>query len=427
MSVADRLREILGAPQNGGRTAAPARIAAAPQSTDVARLLGGAWRIDGHARAFVVERRYPPQAHHGSTQVGEFARAIQKGVRAASMLVGGDEIAPPLTFFDLETTGLNGGAGTLAFLVGCASFDDDGGFSVRQHLLISQADEQPMLQFLGAELSRTGALVSFNGKSFDAPLLEMRYLFHRLPWPAPGMHLDLLHPSRRFWKPDEPAGEGTCALSTLEERVLGVRRGADIAGIDIPGRYFEFVRSGDPRGLASVLEHNRRDLLSLAGLAARLLHLLAEGPDAARDGREALALGRIYATSRLGTSASAAYQYALALSRPASLLRIEVLRALADVSRQAREHQTAAQCWQQLLEAPECPGAVAHEAARALAIHHEHRLRDLHGARAFAMRSLQEAGRPSRAEALQYRLARIERKMAALQARRADGVLPLQL
>ena len=104
--------------------------------------------------------------------------------------------------------------------------------------------------------------------------------------------------------------------------------------------------------------------------------------------REALALGRMYAASRRGTGASAAYRHALALSRPGSVLRIEVLRALAEVSRQAREHQTAAHCWQQLLDAPECPGPIAHEAARALAIHHEHRLRDLDGARAFAMRSL---------------------------------------
>jgi uncharacterized protein YprB with RNaseH-like and TPR domain len=425
MSVADRLREILGPPQSGGQTPVDRRALAAPESTDVARVLGGGWRSDGSGHAFVVERRYPPEAHHGPTQIGELARDIRSGVAAASMLVAGDEVAPPLMFFDLETTGLNGGAGTLAFLVGCASFDDDGGFSVRQHLLVSQADEQPMLQFVGAELSRAGALVSFNGKSFDAPLLEMRYLFHRLPWPAPRTHLDLVHPSRRFWKGDEPAGEGACALSTLEERVLGVRRGADIAGIDIPGKYFHFVRSGNPRGLVGVLEHNRRDLLSLAGLAARLLHLLAQGPDAARDGREALALGRIYATSRRATPAAAAYRRALALSRPESFLRVEVLRALAEASRQAREHQTAAQCWQQLLETPECPGPIAHEAARALAIHHEHRLRDLHGARAFAMRSLQEAERPSRAEAVQYRLTRIERKMAALRARRADGMLPL--
>ena len=87
-------------------------------------------------------------------------------------------------FFDLETTGLSGGAGTLAFLVGCGWFDDDGGFVTRQFLLARHADERALLEAVAAELARAGALVSFNGKSFDAPLLETRYLFHRLDWSA---------------------------------------------------------------------------------------------------------------------------------------------------------------------------------------------------------------------------------------------------
>ena len=99
----------------------------------------------------------------------------------------------PFVFFDLETTGLNGGAGTHAFLVGCGWFDDDGWFVTEQHLMTRYAGERPMLHAVAAELDRAGALVSFNGKSFDAPMLETRYLFHRLrsPW-RPMPHVDLL-------------------------------------------------------------------------------------------------------------------------------------------------------------------------------------------------------------------------------------------
>src|SRR5207344_2229183 len=92
-------------------------------------------------------------------------------------------------------------------LVGCAWFDDDGSFVTRQFLLVRHADERLLLEAVAAELGRAGALVSFNGKSFDAPLLEGRYLFHRLPWSGRAMpHVDVLHPARRFWRPGSPKG-----------------------------------------------------------------------------------------------------------------------------------------------------------------------------------------------------------------------------
>src|SRR5213079_2321368 len=95
----------------------------------------------------------------------------------------------------------SGGAGTHAFLVGCGWFEADGGFLTRQFLMVRYSDERPLLATVAGELARAGALVSFNGKSFDAPVLETRYLFHRLDWIGGGMpHVDVLHPARRFWK-----------------------------------------------------------------------------------------------------------------------------------------------------------------------------------------------------------------------------------
>ena len=194
-------------------------------------------------------------------------RALQANAVYASLLTGGAPARPPFVFLDLETTGLSGGAGTYAFLVGCACFADDGSFVVRQHLMISPAGEPAMLRAVSAELEAAGALVSFNGKSFDAPMLETRYLFHRLPWPAGGLaHVDALHPSRHFW-----GDAGGCSLTVLESQVLGARRTGDVSGMEIPARYFQFLRTGDARPLEAVLEHNRLDLLSLAGLTSRLL------------------------------------------------------------------------------------------------------------------------------------------------------------
>jgi hypothetical protein len=316
-------------------------------------------------------------------------------------------------FFDLETTGLSGGAGTCAFLVGCGAFDDGGGFVTRQFVLLGHADERPLLKMVGAELTQAGALVTFNGKSFDAPLIETRYLFHRLEWTGGELpHLDVLHPARRFWG-DGRAGETPCSLQALEHVVLGVRRTADVPGSEIPSRYFHFVRTGDARPLVAVLEHNRRDLLSLAGLTARLLDLVRRGPEASRHAREAVALGRVYARSGLDSRARESYlracTEALAGSSIASI-RVEARKGLAVLCRRARRFEEAAVHWRALLEIPCCPPHLAREASQALAVHHEHRVRDLFMARAFALQSF-DAQKPAWNQAVQYRLARLERKM----------------
>src|SRR5207249_3339960 len=146
----------------------------------------------------------------------------------------------------------------------------------------------------------------------------------------------------------------------------------------------------DARPLASVLEHNRRDLLSLAGLTARLLYLVRTGPGCTRDPREAFGLGCLYARAGLDARARDAYECAASNTWHAASMaatRMNALRALAILSRRARRYDEAAACWRRLLEVGGCPPRLAREASEALAIHHEHRLRDLVAAKTFAMRS----------------------------------------
>ncbi len=227
----------------------------------------------------------------------------------------------------------------------------------------------PCSTSVSAELARAGALVSFNGKSFDAPLLETRHLFHRVEWIGAGLpHVDVLHHARQFWKRGEgrpeglrderatahhesvaqafrpaPAESSSCSLIALERQMLGVRRAGDVPGFQIPERYFQFVRSGDATPLAPVLEHNRLDLVTLAALTARLMHLSRVGPDAARDAREALALGRVYARGGLDARACDAFHRAVAMSdatvtNGSTDVRIDSLRALAIALRRARQY-----------------------------------------------------------------------------------------
>jgi uncharacterized protein YprB with RNaseH-like and TPR domain len=359
--------------------------------------------------------------------VGTYGECLDDASSAAR-LYGGDQARAPFAFFDLETTGLSGGAGTQAFLVGCGWFDADRGFVSRQFLLTRPTDERPMLDAVADELERAGALVTFNGKSFDAPLLETRYLFHRVAWSGRDMpHVDVLHPARRFWKPRTESADSTCSLVALEKQILGVRRTGDVPSFEIPRRYFHFVRSGDARPLAAILEHNRLDLLSLAALSARLLHVTRHGPEAVRDAREALALGHVYLRAGLDERACHAYQRAVEMTERgivSQTIRIESLRALAISLRRARQHADAAACWRRLMSAPGCPARVAREATEALAVHHEHRDRDLAAAKAFALKGLELDTQPAWTSAVAHRLARIERKMSGASAQLRLSSLP---
>jgi len=416
-SLTDRIRAVVGnaSPQ-------PA-VPIPPRDDDSLRALGGEWR----GTTYVVERRFAAACRHGREAIGTFAECLDAASSQATFYAGGAPARTPFVFFDLETTGLSGGAGTQVFLVGCGSFEADAGFVTRQFLLTRIADERPMLGAVADELARAGALVSFNGKSFDAPVLETRYLFHRLPSTFRELpHVDVLHPARRFWKARsggaralgarafQASDPDSCSLVTLEKQLLGLRRCGDVPGFEIPARYFQFVRSGDPRPLAAVLEHNRLDLLTLAALTARLFHVTLHGPDMARDAREALALGHVYMRADLVSRASDAYSRAVEMTERgivSQVVRIESLRALALTHRRARQYAAAASCWRRLLATPGCPPPVAREATEALAVHHEHRDRDLEAAKAFALQSLEVDAQPAWTRAVQHRLARLDRKL----------------
>jgi uncharacterized protein len=422
-TLRDRLRGIVkpAGPTNEAGQAAGSVV------TSLEEILGGAWQGTAGARTFVIRHRFAPHERHGRHRIEQFAGDLRDASSSAA-LVGAASAQLPFVFFDLETTGLNGGAGTHAFLVGCGWFDADDGFVTEQHLMTEYAGERQMLHAVAAELDRAGALVTFNGKSFDAPMLETRYLFHRLQSPCTARpHVDLLHPARRFWGQEREAG---CSLSVLERHVLGVLRAGDVAGFDIPARYFQFVRSGDARPLIGILDHNRLDLLSLAGLTARVFYLVKAGAGEAQHPREALALGRVYRAAGLDDRAEEAFERAVTLSGPRNSVgslvsalvaprsmslmpRLEALRALAVGARRQRRYEAAAARWREVLDVPGCPGQLAREAMRALAIHHEHRVRDLAAAKVFALKGLELEAEAASGDAARHRLARIERKIVS--------------
>jgi len=220
--------------------------------------------------------RLPPNCIQEATPYGPVAVRREwfpddgsQDVAALSTCLGfaPDELRRPL-FLDTETTGLSGGTGTVAFLVGLAWREGEG-LALAQYFLCDFDQEQALLWAVGQCISLAGVLVSYNGRSFDWPLLQTRLVLRRAKWPSPP-HLDLLTLARRIFRPRLP----DCALQTIEQSVLDLHRADDLPGSLIPSRYFAWLRQGDPRVLDPVFLHNQQDVLSMALLLARFETLL---------------------------------------------------------------------------------------------------------------------------------------------------------
>jgi uncharacterized protein YprB with RNaseH-like and TPR domain len=432
ISLKDRLRDVIkpGELRRGGPSGPPEPADEFRDANDPAEVLGGVWQEDGKGFV-VVERRYPPGHRHGDVTIAD-GLPPSDGAWPALDLLARAPCRDRLLFVDLETTGLMGGAGTYAFLVGCAWFDG-GSFRVRQYLMSNPTVERSMLGAIAELAGEAGTVVTYNGKTFDLPLIETRYLFHRLDTPFAGLpHVDMLHPARRLWRsPQAPGADdygmsdaGGCRLQTLERTLCGFEREGDVPGFEIPERYFRYVRTGDARPLAGVLEHNRLDLLSLALVTARAAQLVDEGPPGVRTAREAVGLGRMYQLAGRLDDARRCFGLACGIDTSApsvplpaggdgAELRAEALSWYGRLSRRARFFDDAATAWSCLLTVPGCPPAIVREAVEALAVHHEHRRRDPLSARGFALQSLQLPLTASRREALHHRVARLDRKLAS--------------
>jgi uncharacterized protein len=298
---------------------------------------------------------------------------------------------------DTETTGLSGGTGTWAFLVGVAKWQA-GTLAVRQYFMRDPTEERSMLHELREELRESPVLVTFNGKSFDWPLLETRYRMMRLGQaPVPLLHLDLLHPSRQPWK----MRLASTSLSELERRVLALQRGADIPSETIPQRYFDYLRGGAPEPVAEVFHHNRLDLAGLALLTCRVLHLLEEPETRISEPCELFGASRILHRNGETGLAARLYETALALGLPEEAART-ARRELALFAKRSGDYDRANLFWEELRG--DSPTGI--RACEELAIHFEHRSHDDARAAGFtrdAIVRLREAAVAGRVSADRYR------------------------
>jgi uncharacterized protein YprB with RNaseH-like and TPR domain len=214
----------------------------------------------------LIERFFDPEQTHGRVPLRAALSASSGclGAVACEPALAGIELARML-ILDTETTGLAGGSGTVPFLVGLGSFED-GALKTEQLFLHNLGCEAPLLHHLAQRLAAASCLVTYNGRSFDWPLLRARFVLNRVPMPELPPHVDLLNCARRVFR----ARLGSLRLAEVERAVLGFHRDDDIDGAQIPGLYLGYLRGADPDTLLPVLRHNELDVIALAALLWRL-------------------------------------------------------------------------------------------------------------------------------------------------------------
>jgi uncharacterized protein len=411
MDLSDRLRRLGYTPS--ASSPAPARSVSRTEEA-VDSVLAGEWRVNEHGRCFVAVSRYPLTHVHGGVQL-ESVLALRG--RALSMLGKGvpSEIDfGRMAFLDTETTGLAGGTGTYVFLVGLGYFAATE-FVVEQYFMRDYGEEAAMLHALNERLAAFETVVSFNGMSFDWPLLETRYAMvrQRLALEQP-VHCDLLFPARRVWRERIVS----CSLSSLEQHVLKVYRANDVPGWLVPSIYFEYVRERDARSLRPVFAHNEQDVLSMVSLLARLGRSFADPLGEATHAIDLFALGRIFEGEGAWEDCILYYEGALRGEMPPRLREATLCR-LGFVYKRLRQSGQAEQVWRSLVSRPDALGVLPHIE---LAKHLEHKERKYSEAALVVERALNLLARApadpwqqSRSERdgrdLRRRLARLQAKM----------------
>lgn len=322
-------------------------------------------------------------------------------------------------FLDTETTGLSGGAGTVAFLVGVGYVEADA-LVIEQYMLREYADEPELIDRLAARMAGFDSVCTFNGRNFDMPLLETRFIMCRMRdrW-RELENLDLLYPARRAWK----LRLGSCKLSRIETEILGMERDGDLPGSEVPARFFQFLKTGEEALLEDIVRHNRQDIATLATLLVRLC-AINDQPERLTDQRDQFSMGK--SLERQGELKPAREMYRIsAKPRPAGTLAALTGERIAGMAnwrlyllcRRSGDWEGARDVLAQMLRRHQMSGAACVELSKL----YEHRFKDYPMALEYA---LQSAGLPDGEpqEKSERRIQRIKRRMAQNTEAR-DGII----
>lgn len=377
-------------------------------SYEIDSVVPGAFLPTRRGDVFIVEQTYTPDYRHGSAPI-----TCCQPLSLISQWANDSRLAElPLSrfaFLDTETSGLAGGTGTYAFMVGIGRFVEDQ-FILRQFFMRDPAEEPAMLEAIAQFLAPTEALVTFNGKAFDAPLLTTRYRLHHIPVPHKGYaHLDLLPLARKLWR-DRLESR---ALKYLEQHILGMTRSMEeVQGYEVPWLYFDYLRTGDARPLAGVFYHNAMDVVAMAALLAHVNEIM-QNPYEGRveHGLDFIALGKLFEDLGHWEEAARLFEHGLEVGLTESDFGVAVKR-LAILQKKRGDFNEALRLW-------ESAAANGHIYAHIeLAKYYEHKCRDVKSALQWTRSALEHVERADLPvyirkhwlEEITHRLARLERK-----------------
>jgi hypothetical protein len=361
---------------------------------------------------FQTERLYAAHRYHGSADIG----ALTELPDAFLDVLGENEIplVPPQrwAFLDTETTGLVGGSGTYAFLIGVGRITPEG-FRVRQFFMREYAEERSLLVGLASHLEDFDVLITYNGRSYDQPLLETRYRMTRQQPPFGRLgHLDLLHGARRLWK----LRLESCRLVQLEQEILGVYREGDLPGDLIPYVYFEYLRRGEAQRLVPIFHHNAMDILTLACLTAIVPAAFRSTDSDAlhragvRRGEELAGIGRWLRSAGEHEQALDLFKRAVETGLPDALL----FRVLWDIALLEKKLQRPDAALRVLTELAGCRNEFRVNALEELAKYYEHEESNY----AIALEFTKQALGYAESDSLVRRRNRLERRLAKPRPRR---------
>ena len=386
-------------------------------------LAGHVWQSH-QGETYVVEELYP-----ADFQQGHMGIQLTASRHVIADWAGDERVklypASSFAFIDTETTGLSGGAGTYAFLIGVGRFDGED-FHLAQFFMRDPVEEAAQLAALEEFMAPCEALVTFNGKSFDIPLLHTRFVSHG--WRPPfknSAHVDLLHLARRLWSERLPSR----TLGNLEVQILGASRSEqDVPGWMIPSLYFQYLRSGDARPLKSVFYHNAMDVVSMAALFNHMAGMLAEPLNGAVEHAvDIVSMARLFESMGDLKSAIRLYLYGLEQNLPKQIL-LDAIQRLALIYKRAQDYQPAIELWQQAAHHRHLDSHVE------LAKYYEHRQRDYPAALEWTQAAIKLANsakfsafeRRQHLPELEHRRQRLLRKLSAKRSRGDDIISATQ-
>ncbi|MCU0277003.1 MAG: ribonuclease H-like domain-containing protein [Acidobacteria bacterium] len=355
----------------------------------------------------IKEFTYSLEGRYGKVRLGDWLSLKPGALEVISGDSGFAGLDPRrVVFFDSETTGLAGGTGTVAFMLGFGFFSDLA-FQVRIFVLLDLDREADFLEAVARFLAEGNfsAAVTYNGKAFDFPLLETRYILKRQRFPLQGLpHLDFLFPARTIWRNTFDSRK----LGFLGEMLLGLSREDDVDGSDIPALYFSFLRSRAFSLIEPVVEHNAMDLVGLAAVVL-LGVLYLDDYSLTGDGGEIFGLGRLCERAGLLEKAEAFYKVAREASARDDVCTLAT-RRLSILLKKKKFFSEALELWQQLAASRDP------QAQRELSVHFEHRERDFALALSYVEKAIAGGGlTPARQQEMEKRLQRLQRKIAKLE------------